>query len=138
MASNRLKELMDQVESSSDSYAHLSTQLSDEIVAFEDQLNLLKGKVAVSIRIEGSNMLIFCRSGDRWRLELRRDFGSSKDSWPLTAASVPDKARAVCRFAELLGRMIDAHKSQRKEVEKALDSLSKLSASTRKTTKRGK
>ena len=109
MASDRLKKLIEEVESVSASYAESSSQLSDLIVAFENRLNSLKGKVQV--QVTGASVTLgFVRGPKRWELVVS-DTSARGKRGPLTAAPVSVKAHAVPLFEKLLEKMVEAHKA---------------------------
>lgn len=122
MASNRFEELVSEIESNSESFAHVSTHLSDQIVAFEKVLQTLKGKVPVSVSTNDGFHLAFKRARSGWKLMAHES--ELVVSWDyLTGASASTKARAVELFEPLLVKMAEHQKQVFDEVEKASESL---------------
>ena len=68
MASDRLKELFQEVESLADSYGKQSTRLSNQIYAFEKRLTDLKGKVLAEAKDKAGLRLGFVSKLTLWRV----------------------------------------------------------------------
>ena len=167
MASDRVRELFEQVESLSDSYATESSRLSDYIEAFEKRLIALKGKTCVQVEERGLR-LGFGRWSDRWRLTVSgwpKDTTCEPEALPfskvtspntvdvgifgrainaglniklLKDASVDIKVRVVPMFEPLLAQMVHTYRKRKNDVREACGTMSAIAARLGLDEKEGK
>ena len=129
MANNRLKELIAQVESASESLGQVSTELSNHIAVFERFLDSLKGKVEVEVKSkDGVTPVVtlrFERDRSGWALFVRSR-ADSMTTWLLGGAPIGLKARAVALFEALLTRMLTLQAEHQTAVAQAASEAAAL------------
>lgn len=124
MASDRIDNLMKQIEMRGEKFGLEATALSDNIVRLEQRLQRLHGKEAVDVEAEGVS-LSFDGDGSEWWLWIADDASSggagSERSWErLRAASIERKAAAVRLVPMLLEKIAAAQEKKLSRVEEAL------------------
>ena len=124
MASDRIYQLFDQIESQSETYAHSASRLSDYIKYFEKRLESLPGKVGIGVEIEGGLTLEFRRDGSGWGLLYRSPV---EPRWSrLSGASVAIKSKCARAFEGLLENILVKQIERSEEANRALDTIESL------------
>ena len=129
MASDRMEEFLNQIETVSESFAELSTSLSDQLSEIVERLRLLPGKLALEVDGEHGEILCFVRHDDKWNLQFQC---FERDDFPalywVTDSPVEIKARAALLVPRLLAEMLKQHDAHQLLLLEAIDAL-KLSDS---------
>lgn len=124
-------QILKNIEAGSQRVNQLATELSQRIVAFEDWLNQLPGKVETFYWITVFDEipphkyefgLHFDRSGKRWTLSYtyQCDQDTREIKWePLSEASVETKLSAIEHFPQFLIEITEAQDALAKKLEKA-------------------
>lgn len=119
MASDRLEELLRQLETDSPLYAERTGQLSDLIAVVDSRLRSMDGKVATSVKNpqDGSLQLGFSRMSGEWRLWIN-EFPSDRSlRVALRGASVDLKIRALPLIDPLLEKMLRVQRERLSKLE---------------------
>lgn len=124
MASDRIDNLMKQIEMRGEKFGLQATALSDKIVRLEQRLRSFHGKEAVDVEAEGVS-LSFDGDGSEWWLWIADDSSSgeagSERSWErLRGASIERKAAAVRLIPMLLEKLAAAQAKKLGRLEDAL------------------
>ena len=90
MASDRLMKLIDEVQNLSSSYAQVTSELSDQIIAFEKRLNALGGKVEAAVQSTDRSRLSFERKSGDWKIVVYMP-----DSHGILLSSAPVKLKLL-------------------------------------------
>ncbi len=125
MATKRTEELNTKLTEASNSYAQLTTRLSERILAFETRLKNLPGKAHVCVEGERGKFLSFERSGDQWGLTYADFSLDSPPQW-LSRQSVEAKIEAVPLMEPLLRAFVKAIETRHERVELAVDKMDEL------------
>lgn len=125
-------QVLQKIEYGSHRVKELATELSSRVIAFEEWLNHLPGKVETTCweqwpkdsTVETVFGLCLGRSGKSWVLKydfLRPQYDDPSDlSWtPLTEASVEIKLFALKQFPKLLEAIVKAQEKVVREIEEA-------------------
>lgn len=127
MASDRLEELLNQIETVSGSFAELSTQLSDQLSGIVVRLSQLPGKLSSQVDGDRGESLSFVRDDDKWNLRFdcveTFDGGDCPAQYWVTKSSVEIKARAALLVPSLLAKMLKQHDAHQLLLLKANDAL---------------
>lgn len=124
MASDRIDDLMKQIETRGEKFGLEASALSDNIHRLEQRLARLHGKEGVDVEADGVS-LSFDGDGSGWHLWIADDASSggadSERSWQhLRSASIERKAAAVRLVPMLLEKLAAAQEKKLSRVEEAL------------------